>query len=106
MQLKDNPLLKQENYAAQYEESIKKLRNHPETIEFDKICYELFIASEMGRKFMEIVMERYLLRPSGDKNSPNYGNIVIWGEGFKEAFLVIRAAAKSHEQRIKSETNK
>jgi hypothetical protein len=55
---------------------------------------------------MEIVMERYLLRPSGDKNSPNYGNIVIWGEGFKEAFLVIRAAAKSHEQRIKSETNK
>ncbi len=106
MHPKDNPLLKQEDYAAQYNESIQKLKNQPEIIEFDKICYELFFANEMGKKFMEIIMERYLLRPSGDKNSPNYGQIVIWGEGFKEAFLVIRASARSHEQRIKSENNK
>ena len=106
MQLKDNPLLKQEDYAAGYNESIQKLKNKPELIEFDRMCYELFIASEMGRKFMEYVTENYLLRPAGDKNAANYGQIVIWGEGFKEAFLVIRQAAKSHEQRIKSETNK
>lgn len=103
MKLENNPLLKQENYAAQYNESIQKLKDRPELIEFDKICYELFQGNEMGRKFIEIVKERYLLPPSADRHAPNFKEMVIWGEGFKDFPRMLIACVKSHDIRIKAE---
>lgn len=106
MKLENNPLLKQENYAAQYNENIEKLKNNPELVAFDKLCYELFHVNEMGVKFMEHVTERYLIPPMANRDAANFEKMAVWGEGFKDAFRVIRASVRSHEQRIKAENTK
>jgi hypothetical protein len=62
--------------------------------------------NEMGRKFIELVTERYLIPPMADRNSPHFATSAIWAEGFKDFVRMIRHAAMSHEQRIKAETGK
>ena len=103
MQLKDNPLLKQEDYAAQYNENIEKLRNNPELVAFDKLCYELFHVNEMGVEFIKLMTERYLIPPMANRDSPEFKTMAVWAEGFKDCIRLFRASAKSHEQRIKAE---
>jgi hypothetical protein len=102
----ENPLLQPEDYRAGYNESIDKLKNQPELISFDKLCYEHFHISEMGKKFMEIVIERWLIPPLADRNHPNFETHAVWAEGFKDFPRMIRSAVLSHQQRIKAETNK
>lgn len=105
MELKDNPLLQPEDFMSGYRESVEKLKNNPELISFDKLCYETF-HTEMGKKFMEVVIERYLIPPLADRNSPNFPDMAVWSEGFKDAFRMIRGCIKSHQQRINAEINK
>jgi hypothetical protein len=105
MQLEDNPLLIPEDYAKGYRDSSEKLKNNPELVMFDKLCYEL-LSSEMGKKFLEYVEERYLIPSLANRESPNYGITVIWSEGFKDAFRLIKQCYQSHDQRIKAESNK
>jgi len=102
MELKDNPLLKQEDYLSGYRESIENLKNKPELVQFDKFCYELFHMNEMGRKFMELVEERYLIPSMINREANNYQLMVIWADGFKDAFRMIKQNIMSHEQRIKA----
>ncbi len=106
MELHENPFLKQEDYRAPYNESIEKLKNDPNVVAFDKLCFELFYASEMGKKFIEYVTEHYLIPPLADRNSPNFSTASVWAEGFKDFGRLIRSCVKSHEQRIKAENNK
>jgi hypothetical protein len=95
-----NPLLEQENYFEGYNESINKLKNDPKVLEFDKLCYELFENNQAGKRFIELVTERYLLAPSGMPGSPTYQNEVMWAEGVRYAFLLLRNGVMSHKQRI------
>lgn len=100
-----NPLLEPENYFSQYQESIDDLKNNPKLISFDKMCYELFEGSELGKKFMEYVQEYFLLPSLARLGAPTYQLDIIWGEGFKDAFRKIRHAIISHEQRIQAGMN-
>lgn len=106
MELKDNPFLKQEDYAAGYRKSIEDLKNNPQLISFDKLCYELFEMNEMGRKFMEIIQERYLIPSLVTRESANYQLMVIWADGFKDFPRLILQSVRSHAQRIQAETNR
>jgi hypothetical protein len=101
----ENPFLKQENYFEGYNKSIDDLKNRPELIEFDKLIYEVF-NTEMGKKLMELFEERYLIPALADRNAPNYQLILMWADGFKDAFRMIKHTIHSHEQRIKAEVNK
>lgn len=103
MELKDNPFLKPENYAAGYEESIQKLKNQPELLAFDKLCYELFAMNELGKKFMEIVENRYLIPSLVDRSSPSYKQLLMWADGFKDFPRLIKQCILSHDQRIAAE---
>lgn len=103
MQLKDNPLLQQENYAKQYNDNIEKLKNNPELVAFDKVCYELFHMNEMGIEFMKLMTDRYLIPPMANRDADNFQTMSVWAEGFKDCIRLLRASAKSHEQRIKAE---
>jgi hypothetical protein len=105
MELKDNPLLQPEDFLGGYRESIEELKNRPELVQFDKICYELF-SSELGKKFMEYVTENYLIPPLCDRNSPHFDMAAVWAEGFKDFPRMLRSAVQSHNQRIKAEVNK
>lgn len=105
MELQDNPLLQPEDFRAGYRESIEELKNRPELVQFDKLCYELF-TSEIGTKFMEYVLDNYVIPPMCDRNSPLFETQAIWAEGFKDFARMLRAAIKSHDQRIKAEMSK
>lgn len=104
--LKENPLLKQEDYRAEYNESIEALKNRPELLMFDKLCYEIFEGTENGRKFMEYVTENYLIPPLANREEVNFPTKAVWAEGFKDFPRMIRSALKAHDQRIKAEVNK
>jgi hypothetical protein len=98
-----NKYIEPENYFEGYNDSIKDLKNNPKVIEFDKLCYELFEHQEAGRRFVEMVTERYLI-PTIVQKGPTYQIDILWQEGFKDAFRMIISSVKSHAQRIKSET--
>jgi hypothetical protein len=95
-----NPFIEHEDYFKGYNESINNLKNNPEIIAFDKICYELFEHLELGRVFMEMVKERYLLPSLVSKSSPTYQIDVIWQDGFKDFPRMLRSCGISHKQRI------
>lgn len=99
-----NPLIEPENYFAGYNESIEDLKHNPKAIELDKLCYELFIHQEMGRRFIDLISEHYLLPAMANKGSPNYSTEVVWAEGFKDAFRMIIGSSRAHQQRINAET--
>jgi hypothetical protein len=101
-----NPILEQENYAEGYNKSIEELKHNPEIVEFDKLCYELFEAQEMGRKFIEHVTNRFLLAVGGQPGSPTFSQEVMWSEGVRYAFLLLRNSVIQHKQRIQAGLNK
>ena len=103
MELKDNPFLQQEDYTAGYRESVEQLKNQPHLVEFDKLNYELF-NSEFGVKWMQHVVDNYLIPPLADRSSPHFSTSAVWAEGFKDFARMLRGSIKSHEQRIAAGT--
>lgn len=99
MELKDNPLLKPEDFLNGYRESVEELKNKPELISFEKLTYEVF-ATEQGKKFLELVQDRYLLPALVNRDAPNYQLMLMWADGFKDAFRMIKQNIISHSQRI------
>ena len=100
--MQHNPLLEQENYFKPYEKSMTDLRNQPEALLFDKLCYELFEASETGRKFIEHITQRFLINSQVGRGSPTYMQDVVWQEGFRDAYRMIINHIQSHKQRMKA----
>lgn len=100
-----NPFLEAENYFKPYEDQIKALRNNPELIEFDKLCFELFEMNPMGKRFMQLATEKYLIYGLVQKGTPTYQIDVLWQEGFKDVFRMILMSLKSHQQRIQAGKN-
>lgn len=101
-----NPLLMQEDYLKQYKDNIENLKNNPELVSFDKLCYELFEANETGKKFLEYVEDHFLLPSLAKLGSPTYQIDVLWAEGFKDAYRKIFYSIRSQKQRISAEMNK
>lgn len=101
-EMQPNELLQHENHFAGYNEKIDNLKNRPEAIQFEKMCYELFEVLELGRKFMDHITESILLKPNADIEKQNYVSKNIWGEGFKAFPLMIKQYVISHKQRIKA----
>lgn len=104
-QFQRNPLLEPENYLEGYNKSISDLKNQPEVILFDKLCYEVFEATEIGREFIKFVTARFLVGSQVTKGNPTYQLDVIWQEGFRDAYRMIMNHVQSHKQRIKAESN-
>lgn len=100
-----NPFLEPENYYKGYQESIDNLKNKPESVELEKLCYFVF-STEDGKKFLNEVTERFLIPGFIHPNGQNIQYAAVYYEGFKEAFRMIRNCIKSHEQRIQAENNK
>lgn len=101
-----NDILNQEDYFKGYKEKIDALKSQPHVIEFDKLCYELFEANPQGKRFIEIVKEKYLLNSLAKIGTPTYQVDVIWADGFKEFPRMILQALTSHQQRIMAGNNK
>ena len=104
MQEQRNPWLEQENYHEGYNKSIQDLKNNPEVIAFDKLIYEVFEASEMGRKFLEFATNRFLINSQIARGSATYQLDCLWQEGFRDAYRMLVQSVQSHKQRILAET--
>ena len=94
-----NPILEQENYHAEYQDSIDKLRNDPRFIEFDKLVYEVFEMNPQGKRLLELMKEKYLTWAISDRKNPYYEREVLWAEGFKDAWREILGMIRGHQQR-------
>lgn len=101
-----NPILQQENFYSGYQKSIEDLKNSPESIEFDKLCYEIFEMNAQGKRFLELVKERYVVPAIVSRGTPTYQIDVIWAEGFKEFPRLCLSAIHAHKQRIIAGTKK
>lgn len=102
MSKKENPYIDPENYFQGYQDSIDKMKERPEFVEFDKLCHLVFGTPD-GKHLMEEIERRYLLPALCSPTAPNYQTMVIYTEGFKDAFRSIKSVILSHEQRIKAE---
>lgn len=102
----ENPLINPQNPFEGYNEQIKKLRNNPELVSFDRMCYELFENNETGRKFMEYLLIHKILKPASDQNNPMLQIHAVWAEGFKAFYYMLMNGVTSHKQRIHAEANK
>jgi hypothetical protein len=104
MELKDNPLLQTEDFLQGYRDSVEELKNKPELISFEKLTYEVF-ASEQGKKFMEYVTNNFLIPSLTNRDAPNYKQLVIWADGFKDFPRMLKQNILSHTQRIAAGNN-
>ncbi len=100
MEDQPNPFLQQENHFAGYQKSIDELKNNPQVIEFDKLCYELFESNAQGKRFLELIKERYLIPALAKPGTTTYQLDVMWSEGFKEFGRMLLSCVISHQQRI------
>ena len=77
MDIRDNPLIQPEDYLAGYRYNVEALKNNPALFEFDKLCYELFKMNEQGKRFMELIHDRYLMPGLVSRDSANYAYMTI-----------------------------
>jgi len=103
--MEPNPFLQKENYFEDYQKNIEQLKNNPEIIEFDKLCFELFSHNPAGKRFMELITERYMIPSLAKAGAPTYQIDVLWAEGFKDFGRMLINSVRSHQQRILAGTN-
>ncbi len=97
-----NPYITPENYYEGYADSIEAMKNRPEFVEFDKLCHLVFGTPD-GKHLIEEIEKRFLLPALASPMAPNYKTMVIYTEGFKDAFRTLKAHIHSHQQRIDAE---
>jgi hypothetical protein len=69
-------------------------------LELERLCFEVFIASENGIKLRESLLERFVVPGLVSPQSQTFKQEVIYFEGFKEAFRGLFAMADNHQRRI------
>lgn len=101
-----NEYIDQENYAEGYNKSVESLKNNPEVLELDKLCYEVFMGNEPGKKLLAEFERRFIIPALAHPNNQMYKTQCVFFEGFKEAFRMIKGSITAHEQRIEAEKDK
>ncbi len=104
MNIEENPFVKGTDYFEQYNESVQKLKNNPQAIELDKLCYEV-LETPSGKKLTEVIKERFLIPALANPGTPTYQLDVIFADGFKASLRLLLNCVIAHAQRIKSEIN-
>lgn len=99
--IESNPYIEPENYYDGYKDSIDNLKGNHQIVEFDRLCHMLF-TTEDGKTFMKECENRFLIPALCVPTQNNYRDTVIFMEGLKEAFRMIRNCILSHDQRIKA----
>lgn len=89
------------NPFEEYNEQIKALKNKPEILEFDKLCYLVFNTQD-GKSLLEQFEKRFLIPALARLGSDNFSNDAVYYEGFKEGFRHIINCYEAHKQRIKN----
>lgn len=97
-----NPYIEPENYFEGYQDSIEKLKQSPEYVEFDRLCHLVFSTPD-GKHLIEEIEKRYLVASLCSPTTRDFKTMLVYTEGFRNAFRFIINCILSHEQRIKAE---
>lgn len=98
-----NPYIKSENYYDGYNEKIDALKNNPEIVEMDKLCYEVLEKNEQGKKLLELLEKRFVYPALARPGVQGYSDMVTFYEGVKESIRMLRVSIVSHQSRIDKE---
>lgn len=98
MHINDNPYLKPENYHAGYQESIDKMAQQNQ-IEFDKLCWHVFMLNEDGKKLLEIFRDKFIAQPTPGQSHANYDKMCIYFEGYRQAFRDLMMSVQAYQER-------
>ena len=106
MDISDNPFIKGTDYYADLNENIAKLKNNPSALDFERLCYDIFVQTELGKKFITECENKFLMPALCHMGTATFQIDVIWVDGFKAFVRMLKEKIMSHQQRIKSEMNK
>ena len=95
----------QEDYWDGYTASINKLKNNPDVVEFDRLCFEVFNKTEAGALLLSQLTERYLI-PSTPSRGENYAHSCIYYEGFRDCIRLLIQSTKGYKSRKEAEDKK
>ncbi len=96
----------QEDYWAGYQASIDSLKNDPEHVAFDELCFHVFALNEEGKKLMKYFEDHILLASVPTRLDANFDKACVYYEGYREAFRQLRYAAINYKKRKEAEDNK
>ena len=98
---KDNPHLTIPDFAAERKKALDDYyKAHPELIEVDRLCYELFIANKEGDKLLKTLFSQYVEQPLVDPTASHAANSAVYWAGFTDCLKNLRARASTHLKRI------
>jgi hypothetical protein len=98
----NNPLLQPEDYTAQYRKNIEQMRNNPDVVEWDRLCHELFEMNPQGKRWLELVTQKYLIPALARPGTPTYQLDIMFWDGFKEFGRMLLLTIQAHKDKIAS----
>jgi len=98
-----NPLLELPNpYKELQKNQADMAEMHPEALEDDKLCYELFLKNEHGIRLMERWEKYILMSGVSNPSHPQAMQIALHAEAIKTFIIKLKSHALNHRMRIES----
>lgn len=98
-----NPYLDTQNPYTEYER--KDDGASKSQLEFQRLCYEVFLVEPSGKRLMEILKERYVMQACFSPTHPQATQLAMFWEGFKEAIRTLQNYGVQHAHYIGGNTN-
>jgi hypothetical protein len=101
---------KQDEYFSSDNRS--SVKENPEDMEFQRLCYEVFITNNSGKMLMEKIFKRFILKAlispvvvdergrSVPVPAEEYKTFVVYYEGFKEALRGLHKQALEYQLKL------
>ena len=100
----NNPHIQIPNPYEAYNESMDNLaKENPELLEIGRLCYEIFLMNEDGKRLFEVLQERFLFSTLTNPLAPSASNCAIYWSGYTDCIKFFRANALEHKKRVLSQ---
>ena len=103
MDPKDNPYLQVENPYADV--TNKRDEATKAQLEFMQLCWTVFHVEPNGKRLMDLMKERYLMRPLWTPDHPNCKELSLYWSGFCEAIRGFYNLGLQHQQYVNGVEN-
>lgn len=103
MEMDDKLLVGQEDYWKGYRESAANMKQDPNIIQFDKLCYHVFGMSDDGKALLNYFKEHMLFPSIPGSNTPHFDKMCMYYEGYREAFRQLIHASANYVLRKEAE---
>lgn len=100
MDLNNNPYLQPLPDPFAHQKAASELQKK-EQIENERLCFELFLMTDNGKKLAERLLNQFIIPSHFDPRVANAQAMAMWWDGFKAAIRGLTITnGKKHQQRI------